>query len=57
MKNAEQWSVRLEHRPHRDAVRRLREAYRKLWQMDRARTATPSALETTETAQKAVQEV
>jgi hypothetical protein len=57
MTNTEQWSVRLERRPHRDAVRRLREAYRKLWQLYGSRTATGSALETTQTAQKAVQEV
>ena len=57
MTNTEQWSVHLERRPHRDAVRRLREAYRKLWQMHQAKTVTASALETTKTTQQAVQEV
>jgi hypothetical protein len=57
MTKTEQWSVQLERRPHRDAVRRLREAYRKLWQMQQLRTATAPALEATKPAQKAVQEV
>ena len=33
MKSKQQWSVRVERQPHRDAVRRLRKAYKVLWEM------------------------
>jgi len=42
MKSERPWTIRLERQAHRDAVRRLRQAYALLWQMPRpsARPAT-----------------
>lgn len=37
-------SVRLERQPHRDAVSRLREAYRRLRQVGRQRSSDPVSL-------------
>jgi len=39
MKSDSQWTVRLERQPHRDAVRRLRQAYVLLWQRVPLRSA------------------
>lgn len=36
MKSDQQWFVRVERRPHRDAVRRLRKVYELLWQMSKS---------------------
>ena len=57
MKSDQQWSVRIERQPHRDAVRRLRKAYGRLWQMSQR---APSTVKSNEKARKAavfVQEV
>ena len=57
MKNDRQWFIRIEREPHRDAVRRLRKAYGRLWKMS-ARTST--AIESNEKDNKAtnlIQEV
>lgn len=35
MESDQQWFVRVERQPHRDAVRRLRKAYGLLWQMSK----------------------
>ena len=57
MKSEQPWTVRLERQPHRDAVRRLRQAYALLWQMARS-TATPAAAdEPMERTTSVVQEV
>jgi len=57
MKSDQQWTVRLERQPHRDAVRRLRQACELLGQMS---TWTSATAETDTRAEKAppnVQEV
>lgn len=57
MKSDQQWSVRIERQPHRDAVRRLRKAYGRLWQMSQR---APAPVKSNEKARKAavfVQEV
>lgn len=42
MKSSQQWFVRVERQPHRDAVRRLRQVYGRLWEMQRSTsTARP----------------
>ena len=40
MKSDQQWFVRIERQPHRDAVRRLRKAYGRLWKMSRKTSVT-----------------
>jgi len=40
MKSDRQWSVRIERQPHRDAVRRLRKAYKRLRQMSQSASST-----------------
>lgn len=57
MKNDQRWFIRIERQPHRDAVRRLRKAYGRLWKMS-GRTST--AIESNEKDNKAtnlIQEV
>ena len=50
MKSDQRWSVRVERQPHRDAVRRLRKAYGRLWQMSQLAPATAESNEKTEKA-------
>jgi hypothetical protein len=40
MRNEQQWSIRIERQPHRDAVRRLRKAYQWLWKMSSSPSST-----------------
>jgi len=56
MRQAKEWSVRIERQPHRDAVRRLREAYRKLWEMNKLTSAPATANEEADQANQVVQE-
>ena len=57
MKSHQQRSVRIERQPHRDAVRRLRKAYGRLWQMSQLAPATAESNEKTKKAADFVQEV
>jgi len=57
MKNDQQWTVRVERRPHRDAVRRLRKAYGLLWGMSQPTSTANEANEKVEKTQHFVQEV
>jgi hypothetical protein len=57
MKSDQQWSVRIERQPHRDAVRRLRKAYGRLWQMSQRAPATVKSNEKAGKAAVFVQEV
>lgn len=41
----QRWSVRIERQPHRDAVRRLRKAYRRLWEMERSPSTTAQSVQ------------
>lgn len=50
MESDQQWFVRVERQPHRDAVRRLRKVYGLLWQMSKL-TLNPT--ESSEKAKKA----
>jgi hypothetical protein len=54
MKSDRQWFVRVERQPHRDAVRRLRKAYGKLWQLSEV---TPSSTKSSRQAPDFAQEV
>lgn len=49
MKSDQQWLVRVERQPHRDAVQRLRKAYGLLWPMSQM---TPSSTESSEKAKE-----
>lgn len=57
MKSDRPWTVRLERQPHRDAVRRLRQAYTLLWQMARLTTTSAASDEPMERTTPVVQEV
>jgi hypothetical protein len=57
MKSDQRWSVRVERQPHRDAVRRLRKAYGRLWQMSQLAPATAESNEKAEKVSDFVQEV
>jgi hypothetical protein len=57
MRSDQQWTVRVERRPHRDAVRRLRKAYGLLWGMSQSTSTTSEANEKVEKIQHFVQEV
>jgi len=57
MKNEQRWSVRVQRQPHRDAVRRLRKAYERLWQMDHSGSVTVASEQQAEKAVHSVQEV
>jgi hypothetical protein len=57
MRQPKEWSVRMERQPHRDAVRRLREAYRKLWEMNEPSSSPAETKEETNQANEDVQEV
>lgn len=57
MRSDQQWTVRIERQPHRDAVRRLRKAYGLLWQMSQPTSTTSEANEKLEKTQHFVQEV
>lgn len=57
MKSDQQWSVRVERQAHRDAVRRLRKAYGRLWQMSQLAPATAESNEKAEKVSDFVQEV
>jgi hypothetical protein len=54
MKSDQQWFVRVERRPHRDAVRRLRKAYGLLWPLS---NVTPSSTKSSKQAPDFAQEV
>jgi hypothetical protein len=56
MKQTKEWLVRMERQPHRDAVRRLREAYRKLWEMNKPSSAPKASREEADQANQVVQE-
>ncbi|GIV82448.1 hypothetical protein RY27_11840 [Litorilinea aerophila] len=57
MKKEQGWTVRLERRPHRDAVRRLRKAYELLWQMPRSGAPSAASDSPIERTKLLVQEV
>jgi hypothetical protein len=57
MNSDQQWTVRVERQPHRDAVRRLRKAYGLLWQMSLLTLTTAESNEKIEKAKYFVQEV
>lgn len=57
MKRDPRWSVRVEQQPHRDAVRRLRQAYEQLWQLQQAAGVTGESERGVEKAPQSVQEV
>ena len=57
MKSNQQWSVRIERQPHRDAVRRLRKAYGRLWQMSQLAPATAESNEKAKKVSDFVHEV
>jgi hypothetical protein len=57
MRHTKEWTVRIERQPHRDAVRRLREAYRKLWEMNGWSSATASSSEEVNKTGLAIQEI
>ena len=55
MNSDQQWSVRVERLPHRDAVRRLRKACGILWQMSLLTLATAESSEKVEKTKYFVQ--
>jgi hypothetical protein len=57
MNSDQQWTVRVERLPHRDAVRRLRKAYGLLWQMSLLTSTTAESNEKVEKTKYFVQEV
>jgi len=57
MKSDQQWFVRVERQPHRDAVRRLRKAYGLLWQMSKVTSSSIKSSKKTKKATHFVQEV
>lgn len=57
MASATQWSVRIERQPHRDAVRRLRKAYKLLWQISESTSTMVESDRKAEKASYSVQEV
>jgi hypothetical protein len=57
MATEKQWSVRIERQPHRDAVIRLRAAYRRLWSMNQALSAEAKRNNQIGEADQPVQEV
>jgi hypothetical protein len=57
MNSDQQWTVRVERQPHRDAVRRLRKAYGLLWQMSLLTSTTAESNEKVEKTKYFVQEV
>jgi len=57
MKSDQQWTVRVERQPHRDAVRRLRKVYGLLWQMSLLTSTTVESNEKVEETKYFVQEV
>jgi len=57
MNSDQQWTVRVERQPHRDAVRRLRKAYGLLWQMSLLTSTTVESNEQVEKTKHFVQEV
>jgi len=57
MKSDQQWTVRVERQPHRDAVRRLRKAYGLLWQMSLLTSTTAESNEKVKKTKYFVQEV
>ena len=57
MTNSDVPAVRLERRPHRDAVIRLRAAYRRLWLASQQPSAEPAQTEAVVKAAITVQEV
>ncbi len=56
MKSDQQWFIRIERQPHRDAVRRLRKAYGRLWKMS-SKTSTPIKSDEKDKATNLIQEV
>lgn len=56
MKSDQQWFIRIERQPHRDAVRRLRKAYGRLWKMT-AKTSTIIESDEKDKATNLIQEV
>ena len=57
MTSDQQWTVRVERQPHRDAVRRLRKAYGLLWQMSLLTSTTAESNEKVKKTKYFVQEV
>jgi hypothetical protein len=57
MKSDQQWSIRIERQPHRDAVRRLRKAYGRLWKMSPKTSSTIESDEKDKKASNLIQEV
>lgn len=57
MNSDQQWTVRVERLPHRDAVRRLRKAYGLLWQASLLTSTTAGSNEKVKRAKYFVQEV
>jgi hypothetical protein len=56
MKRDQQWTVRTERQPHRDAVRRLRKAYGQLYWMNRSTLVATKSEQKAEKAAQLVQE-
>jgi len=57
MKSDQQWTVRVERQPHRDAVRRLRQAYALLWRVSLLTSTTVEADTQAEKVSSCIQEV
>jgi hypothetical protein len=57
MKSDRQWFIRIERQPHRDAVRRLRKAYGRLWEMFPKASTTIESDEKDKKTTKLIQEV
>ena len=57
MKSDQQWFVRVERQPHRDAVRRLRKVYGLLWQMSEMTLSPTESSEKAKEATNFAQEV
>ena len=57
MKSDQQWFIRIERQPHRDAVRRLRKAYGRLWKMSSKASIPIESDEKDKKATNLVQEV
>jgi hypothetical protein len=56
MNSNQQWTVRVERLPHRDAVRRLRKAYGLLWQVSPLTSTIAGSNEKVEKTKYFVQE-
>jgi len=57
MRSEQKWTVRVERQPHRDAVRRLRQAYALLWRVSPLTSTTAEPDTGDKKAPSCIQEV